>query len=125
MKKFLYISFAIIFSLLTIGILINKHYSEGELFSFALIGDADSCCDVPCDCCDDESEMIQFAADYLFSVHYIVDLNISNVEPIANYTLDLLSPDKGIYDFGMKYMFSDIPPPELKTFLSQVQTFLL
>ena len=106
------------------GITLNKHYSNGELFSVALFGEAESCCEVPCNCCDNESEVIQFTADYLLSVNY-VDQNLTLVDLIAYSTVDLLSQTEELKNIGVKYLFSDLPPPETKRFLSQIQTYLL
>jgi hypothetical protein len=125
LKKILHISFAFVFTVLTVGITINKHYSDGKLFSVALYGEAEACCDEPCECCDDESNIIQFTADYLFSAKYDLDNSLNYVELLADHTFELLSSDNEINNIGSKYLFSDIPPPEVRTFLSRIQTFLL
>ena len=39
----------------------------------ALYGEADSCCEVPSDCCDDETDVIQFSADYEASIGTSLD----------------------------------------------------
>ena len=97
MKKILHVSFAFVFTVLTVGITINKHYSGGELFSFALYGESDSCCDEPCDCCDDESEVIQFTADYLFSINQYDHTNVI-INVFFDNILDPLSQTDEVND---------------------------
>lgn len=83
-----HIIFTALLLIFTIGITISKHYSKGELFSVALFGDAESCCENPCDCCSDETETYQLDVDYL-QVYF--DYNeIRKIDLFANFRLDLI-----------------------------------
>ena len=128
LKRFYYILFAFVFTILTVGASVSKHYSGGELYSVALYGEADSCCEDQdnCECCDDESEIIQFNADYVFSISSILDHNITSIDLFADYTLSVLSLDDEISHNRRIFYRTDIHPPrETSKFLSQIQTYLL
>ena len=55
-KKAVYYSMTFLLLLSVIGITVNKHYSGNKLFSVSLFLEADSCCNGPCDCCNNTSE---------------------------------------------------------------------
>lgn len=125
MKKILHISFAFVFTVLTVGITINKHYSGGELFSVALYGEADSCCDEPCECCDDESNTIQFIADYLSSSNYLPNNEIITIELNSDYFVNLLSDVNDINDKAEEYIYTDLPPAGIDPIFPKTQSYLL
>jgi len=56
----------------TIGIATDKHYSGDKLFSVSIFGEAESCCDGPCDCCHNEKQTFQVKDDFL-STYYTFD----------------------------------------------------
>ena len=122
MKKTIHILFLAIFTAITLGFTVNKHYSGGELFSFALFGEPESCCDDVCDCCDEESETIQFLADYMFSVDKSDDLSSEVVLIIANVLLNDIIND---IDSRPIYVNADLPPPKNSSTLSLFQSFIL
>ena len=126
MKKLHYILFAVFFTVLTVGASVSKHYSGGDLYSVALFGEADSCCEEPCDCCDDESEVIQFTADYVFSISANLDHSITSNDLLTDYASIVLPYTESVIDNGRIIYRSDIHPPrETSTYLSQIQTYLL
>lgn len=126
MKRALYILFAMFFTVITVGVSISKHYTGNELYSFSIYGEAESCCEIPCNCCDNEFEFIQFTAEYLNATqenldhkNIILDLLNSN-----SFSLLLSSADgKEIYRV-INPIYSH-PPRESAVFLAEVQAFLL
>lgn len=123
MKRTIHIIFIIVFTIVTLGFTVNKHYSDGELFSLAVFSEPESCCANVCDCCDEESETVQFLADYTFSLDsfeptsgelevFAVALPLSIAEP------ELVLTDTDLVD-------QDLPPPDNITRLSFHQSFLL
>jgi len=125
LKKIFYISFLIFFSILTIGISINKHFSGGELYSFALFGEAKSCCDSPCHCCNDETIVIQFSADYLFTTDNDLQVKTSITELFWDIFPKLECVHVEAQDFLNDYILVGIPPPGINKLLAQKQNFLL
>ena len=126
LKKLHYILFAVFFTVLTVGASVSKHYSGGDLYSVALFGEAKSCCEVPCDCCDDESDVIQFTADYVFSISANLDHSITAIDLFTDYAPIILPYTESVNDNGRIIYRSDIHPPrETSTCLSQIQTYLL
>jgi len=125
LKKIFYISFLIFFSILTFGITISKHYSGGEFYSFAIFGEAESCCDGPCHCCNDETIVIQFSADYLFST----DNDFEGKTYITELFWETLPKPEcvpvEVQDFLNDYILVGIPPPGANKLLSQNQNFRL
>jgi hypothetical protein len=107
----------------TLGFTVNKHYSGGELFSMAIFGEPDSCCEDVCDCCDENSETVQFLVDYTFS--------IDNFESIPTElelftTALLLSLQEPVLVLAkIEFIDQDLPPPDNLTRLSYNQAFLL
>ncbi|MDZ7742486.1 MAG: hypothetical protein U5Q03_12240 [Bacteroidota bacterium] len=67
MRRILSIGLAFLLVFSTIGVTINKHFSDGELYSVALFTDADSCCAVDCNCCHEESETHQVKDEFITS----------------------------------------------------------
>ena len=67
MKRFLTISMAMMYFLLTAGLTINVHYCLGEIESITPFVKAYSCCcgtnEMPMDCCGDEQMIFQFSPD--------------------------------------------------------------
>ena len=124
MKKILHILFATVFTILTVGVSLSKHYSNGDLFSIAFFGEAESCCEVPCDCCAEETEVIQFDKDYIGSpTHFnteqvVIDLFSADDFLVLSIEAFHQQPRKVTY-------YSNLPPPKLKSTLSEIQSFLL
>jgi len=71
MRQLLNIVVTLVLLVSTSGVIINKHYSGGELFSAAFFVDAKSCCETSCchhehqNNCHDESDFYKLLADYL------------------------------------------------------------
>lgn len=99
MKKIFSIGLGLLLVISTIGVTINKHYSGGKLFSYSLFGEADSCCEVNCECCDEDSTTIQVEDNFvgtsfdlvktvLYTIvsHSIQDLFRSKAEPVKKLT---------------------------------------
>ena len=125
MTRIVHILFAFVFTVLSIGIIINKHYSAGELFSISLFGEPESCCEMPCDCCDEESEVYKLSGDYMFSSNSfeVADTQVTNiiVRDAGN-----TSPAINIDEYRIKGLRKDIHPPrKMSNFLSEIQSYLL
>ena len=69
-KKVLHILVASLLLISTSGVIINKHYSGGELFSASLFVEAESCCETSCcqhehkNNCSEESDFYKLIADF-------------------------------------------------------------
>ncbi|MCT4602115.1 MAG: hypothetical protein N4A59_04290 [Marinifilum sp.] len=74
LKKLGHIILVLLLLISTAGVSINKHYSGGELFSTAIFVKAEPCCEIPCGCCDESSELIKVEADYLASAHELFEI---------------------------------------------------
>ncbi len=71
-------SFLLLFSV--IGISINKHYSGNELYSVSIFSIPESCCDEPCNYCNETTEVFRITDDFLQSVfHFVYDVKIINL----------------------------------------------
>ncbi len=116
-KKTIHILVIVLLLISTIGVTINKHYSDGELFSIALFGEAESCCEGPCDCCSDETEHYQINVDFLQSNISNFDLLFSN---IILFIINDVSTDK-ITPFQF---VDDISPTKLSNIFAFLQVFL-
>ena len=126
MKKAFYIIIMVIFLIPTVGITINKHYSGGELFSTSLFSAAESCCEEPCECCDDKTEVFRLTAQYLFStILSELKIQVPDSAP-ADYIEESFnhSKERKYHTSGISFSQSVL---DYKTsdFLSKLQTFLL
>jgi hypothetical protein len=66
MKNISNILVSLILLVATTGIVVNKHYSAGKLFSVSLYAEAESCCadgDL-CGCCDVETDVAQLKTEF-------------------------------------------------------------
>jgi len=123
LKKITHILFVAVFTIITIGFTVNKHYSRGELFSIAIFSEPESCCAHACNCCDEESETIQFLVDYTFTIDNI-ELIPSEVELfVVTIALTLEEPELVLTDSD--FFDKDLPPPDKPSTLSFYQNFLL
>lgn len=108
-KKFGHIILVVLLLISTAGVTVNKHYSSGELFSTAFFVEAESCCEIPCDCCDESSEIFKLDADYLASAYELFE--------IAQFDLlfaFLAVPEliETATSFANTYLIEDTPPPK-------------
>ena len=123
MKKTIHILFTIVFTVVTLGFTVNKHYSGGELFSLSIFSEPESCCADVCNCCDEDSETVQFLADYTFVVDNF-DTTPGEVELLASLiTITTAEPELVITK--TEFTDKDLPPPDNLTTLSFHQSFLL
>jgi hypothetical protein len=109
--------------IVTLGFTVNKHYSGGELFSLALFGEPESCCEDMCSCCDEESETVQFLVDYAFSIDNLestpVEVELITISLLLGFVeTDLVENSNEFFD-------QDLPPPDNLTRLSFFQTYIL
>lgn len=91
-KKFGHILMILLLLISTAGVSINKHYSDGKLFSTAFFIEAESCCETPCSCCKDTSKFVQVKADFIGSVFDLqdatqLDLLFSNILILMNFVV--------------------------------------
>ena len=80
-KKAAYYIMVFILLLSVIGITVNKHYSGNKLFSVSVFLEADSCCNGPCDCCNETSETFNLTDSFVKT-----DFNFKqkiSVEPVS------------------------------------------
>ena len=125
MKKLFHIAFPLTFLLLTVGVTISKHYSNGKLFSTALYGPAESCCEGECDCCAEETEFYRFSVEYTFQ-----ESQVNNVILVSFKFFEGIKKDINLAvelnNTPFKLLFAHSPPPNERTrFLSALQVFLL
>lgn len=129
--KLIHLFIAIVLLVSTIGVVINKHYSGGELFSTALFVHAKSCCESSC-ChsksmkgCHEEVEYHKLDVDFTIpdksaSLNFI-PLDISLFLVNAKFTSNLFSDA-----IQNNTAFRDIrPPPKISDFTILFHSFLI
>lgn len=81
----------IILSLLvsTTGVSLSKHYSRGTLYSVALFGNAESCCEIPCDCCDDETDFMKLDVDFVSSTFDSPEISVIDI--FSDFNISFIS----------------------------------
>ena len=84
-RKILHISISVILLVATTGITVSKHYAGGKLFSVSITGEAKSCCEHDCDCCDNSVDTYRLTADYIISANtYPADEPVVDLRDINN-----------------------------------------
>ena len=89
----------------------------------SLIGDAESCCETPCDCCNDEIDFMILDVDFVISS--FDNPEIKTIDLFADSFILLNSA--GYFEFYSNNAFRfypDISPPKDINHLSFFQSFL-
>ncbi|WP_139218252.1 HYC_CC_PP family protein [Sunxiuqinia elliptica] len=98
MKKLLSILFSIFYLTLTIGLVVNMHYCQGELASVQLYEEEASCC---CSdqasitsCCDDHTQLLKLDIEPTLTPSHRLNTQVWEIDLLpsetANQTLDEL-----------------------------------
>ena len=119
----LHILFTILFTAITLGFTVNKHYSGSELFSMAIFSEPESCCAENCACCNEESETIQFLVDYTFALDNF-ESSTDEVDLLA-FALAFIISEPEAVQVKTEFIDQDLPPPDNLTALSLYQSYLL
>jgi hypothetical protein len=99
------------------------HYSGDKLYSFSIFGNANSCCEVPCDCCSDESDHYKLDVEYLISDIDTIKIKIIELV-IDNYTSKItIQSLKESNQYSQNY-YIKIHPNEEENTLLLLQSFL-
>jgi len=107
----------------TSGVIVNKHYSGGKLFSSAMFIDADSCCEIQCGCCDETTENIKVENDFLASSFELAA--VSSLDLFSSLIIDFIFSSESA-DNSMINAFLRIPnPPKISAVLSCLQVYRL
>lgn len=106
----------------TTGVSLSKHYSGGILYSVSVIGDAESCCEIPCDCCNDETDFFVLNVDYIISIFDYPQIQSIDLIGDSNFLLNTLD-NFGIFSGNNFKFYPDISPPKQINHLSFFQSF--
>jgi len=106
----------------TAGVSINKHYSGGELFSKAFFVEAESCCETPCGCCNETSELVQVKADFIGSVFDLQDVSQLN---LLFSGIPLFIQFEVLASLSTNFIKKDTSPPSLPDLCILNQVFRL
>ncbi len=109
----------------TAGFVVNKHYSNGKLYSSSLYGEAKSCCadHEMCSCCSTETEYFQVEDDFIsttFQFPAIVCLQffydpLDDISELRATSFTLPAP----------YPYLSHVPPEDSEFRSFIQVYII
>ncbi len=124
LRKISHIISAILLLVTSMGMAVSKHYCHGELVSVSVFHEADSCCDMP-GCCTNENHFYQVKEDFSSPV-------ISTVPVLAELDIlghDLLATESLLTETESENTTSFIdyspPPKNIQTVLSLKQVYLL
>ncbi len=105
----------------TAGLTISEHYCGDTLREVSFMVEADPCCDIPDDCCHDESST------------YVIDDSFAVSNFNIEFALQIISIPESIELFkeSLQEQYCTLawidtpPPPKISTLLAEVQSFLL
>ena len=105
----------------TMGMTVSMHFCGDNLESISILRSPDPCCDIPDDCCHDESINIETENDfsgtfYTFEFSQLVVELPTYVESMQIYIAE--------NDFLNSFSCTP-PPPKIQTVLSKLQSYLL
>ena len=126
-KKVLNIIVALLSFATTTGFTISKHYCGDDLISMTIDSKTKSCCgDESCNCCHNETEIIQLKEHF---INFISKISLNN-----NVTIDLLI-FSNLFDqnyscitenVNNNLIFNDTSPPkQTRDTLAGIQSYLL
>jgi hypothetical protein len=125
-----HIVFSLILVMITAGMTITRHYCGTRLVSVNIISEPEKCCDNS-NCCHSETITIKLDSDILNEVPDYSFRIFSSSAPLAHESIfndnPLLLDNYSfirILTTGIIGFFN-LPPPELSTILSKLETFLL
>jgi hypothetical protein len=96
----------------------------GKLFDVSYIGEADHCCPVPCDCCQDEFEFHRLEVEFISSDVKVSFDGLPAINLMLITTLFEISTD--FLDFSNEIDYTtNLPPPKDSFSPSFTQSFLL
>lgn len=91
-KKGMIYFLVVLFLLTSTGFSIETHFSGDEFYSFAVNGEADSCCQTECDCCSEHNISIKINDDFEYSVPVeLKTITVITDLPFINYSIDFIT----------------------------------
>ena len=108
----------------TTGVSLSKHYSGGTLYSVALFGDAESCCEIPCNCCSDETDFMKLDIDFVSSTFDSPEISVIDI--FSNFNISFITSDnfEKLNFSHTIYRYPDISLPKTEDSSVFFQTFL-
>ena len=124
MKRFINIIIAGLFLLTTTGFTVTKHYCSGNLVDIAINSTPESCCgDDDGGCCSNESEIFQLREDITAVQSIDLDQELSfDIQVLVNDLFEVNLPE---ISESNSYFEINIPPPDVRAFLADIQSFRL
>ena len=120
-KKIGHIILALIILATTAGMTISEHYCGDTLREVSFMIEADPCCDIPDDCCHNESSI--YVIDDSFSVsNFNFEFTSQVISVPVNFELFKVSFQE---QSSILAWIDTPPPPKISTLLAEVQSFLL
>jgi hypothetical protein len=121
LKKIGHITLVLLILATTAGMTISEHYCGDTLREVSFMHEADPCCDIPDDCCHNESST------------YVIDDSFSVSNFNFEFTTQLISIPVcfELYKVSLEEQPSTLfwinthPPPNISTTQAKVQSFLL
>jgi hypothetical protein len=113
-------SFLIFLFLVTsTGFSLETHFSEDNYYSFAVNGEADSCCQTECECCSEQNITVKINDDYEYTVPVEINTITFITElPFVNFNNQFISTNTSRSNFLIR------PPPLIeRTSTSFLQIF--
>ncbi|MCF8370520.1 MAG: hypothetical protein K9H64_02785 [Bacteroidales bacterium] len=114
----------------TSGVIINKHYSNGQLYSSSLFTKAKSCCEADTCChsqndgCTEETKAYRLVVDFDFTNKVQIDPSgfANLIFAISFVDIEIVSPETSI---NKSFLFYIDPPPLLADIPVKNCSFLL
>ncbi|MBI9035744.1 MAG: hypothetical protein JEZ03_14885 [Bacteroidales bacterium] len=125
MRKAGHIILLIMFLMSTMGVVINKHYTHGELYDTAFYMEAESCCEVPGPCCEDTMELLRLEVDFMVDAPEQLEAKTFGIDLFGIEFHIFEEPctaiDKGFCYNNLDFIIPKSPPNRLAV----LQTYLL
>ena len=120
-RKIGHIILALLILATTAGMTISEHYCGDTLREVSFMVEADPCCDIPDDCCHNESNT--YVIDDSFSIS---NFNFEFASQIISIPESIELFKESVQEQSYTLAWIDTPPPpKISTLLAKVQSFLL
>jgi len=122
LRKIIYISLILLWTISTTGFTISKHYCCDRLVSVSINNEAKSCCDSENGCCHNENERFELKDDFI-SAQELEKVSIPEHEILFPIIYSFISNIPFLNNYEINNNIESHPPPLSKAILSELQSF--
>jgi len=123
LRKIIYISFILLWTISASGFTISKHFCCDVLVSVSINSEAKSCCDPENGCCHNENEQFELKDDFV-SAQELENIAVPEYEILFPILFSYISNIPLQNNNSNNIFLDSSPPTKCKAIFSELQRFL-